>query len=285
MPAFEAQAGMPYWIDLTTSDIAKSSHFYENVLGWDITEVNPGYRMARVQGLPVAGFIDQPEESTMPDTWITYFLSYNLDKVTAKIVELGGRILAQPTEVFLGHMVLAVDPAGALFGLIEPSSEESFVAAGEPGTPVWHELTTVTNYPEAVDFYGELFNWMTSELSSEEGEGGFRYTTALVDGSAFAGVFDAKGQFPPQVPSFWQTYLGVLSVDDAVAKAPEFGGDVIREPWDSEFGRMALISDSTGATVTLCNVDEPVEEDVSEAEDLLGMDLSAFEEQLRNQNK
>ena len=169
MPAFEAQPGMPYWIDLTTSDIAKSSYFYENVLGWEINEVNAGYRMARVQGLPVAGFIEQPEETTIPDTWITYFLSYNLDEVTAKVVELGGRILAEPTEVFLGRMALAVDTAGALFGLIEPGSEESFVAAGEPGTPVWHELTTVTRYPEAVDFYGELFNWMSSELSSEEG--------------------------------------------------------------------------------------------------------------------
>ena len=275
---------MPYWIDLTTSDIAKSSYFYENVLGWEINEVNAGYRMARVQGLPVAGFIEQPEETTIPDTWITYFLSYNLDEVTAKVVELGGRILAEPTEVFLGRMALAVDTAGALFGLIEPGSEESFVAAGEPGTPVWHELTTVTRYPEAVDFNGELFNWMTSELSSDEGEGGFRYTTALVDGAAFAGVYDAKGQFPPQVPSFWQTYLGVLSVDDAVEKAREFGGDVIREPWESEFGRMALISDSTGATLTICDVDEAVEEEASEAEDLLNIDLSAFDDQLRKDN-
>lgn len=284
MPAFEAIPGMPYWTDLTTSDIAKSAHFYENVLGWEITEVNSGYRMARVQGLPVAGFIEQPEESSMPDTWITYFLSFNLDGIAKKVVELGGRMLAEPTEVHLGRMALAVDTAGALFGIIEPGSEESFVAAGEPGTPVWHELTTVTKYPEAVDFYGELFDWMTSELSSEEGEGGFRYTTALIDGAAFAGIFDAQGQFPPQVPSFWQTYLGVLSVDEAVKKAKEFGGDVIREPWESEFGRMALISDSTGATVTLCDVDEPVEEEASEAEDLLGMDLSAFEEQLRQQN-
>lgn len=55
MPAFEAMPGMPYWIDLSTSDIAKSAHFYENVLGWEIEEVNDGYRMARLQGLPVAG--------------------------------------------------------------------------------------------------------------------------------------------------------------------------------------------------------------------------------------
>lgn len=282
MPAFEAMPGMPYWIDLSTSDIAKSSHFYENVLGWEITEVNDGYRMARLQGLPIAGLIDQRGESAIPDTWITYFLSFDLDATAQKITELGGRVLAEPTEVHLGRMVLAADTAGALFGVIEPGSEESFVAAGEPGTPVWHELTTVTKYAEAVKFYAELFTWMTSEMASEEGSE-FRYTTALVDGSAFAGIYDAKGHFPPQVPSFWQSYLGVLNVDDAVAKAKEFGGEVIREPWDSEFGRMALIADTTGATVTLCEVAEYVEE-ATESDDLFDIDLSAFEEQFRQQN-
>ena len=56
MPAFEAEVGMPYWIDLTTSDSRKSAHFYEQVLGWEISaesgEENP-YQMARLQGLPI----------------------------------------------------------------------------------------------------------------------------------------------------------------------------------------------------------------------------------------
>ncbi|ALC04662.1 lactoylglutathione lyase-like protein [Corynebacterium deserti GIMN1.010] len=282
MPAFEAMPGMPYWIDLSTSNIAKSSHFYENVLGWDITEVNDGYRMARLQGLPVAGLIDQRGEASIPDTWITYFLSFDLDETSKKIAELGGRVLAEPTDVHLGRMALAVDTAGALFGVIEPGSEESFVAAGEPGTPVWHELTTVAKYGEAVEFYEQLFTWTTSTLDSKAGDD-FHYTTALVDGAAFAGIFDAKGHFPAQVPSFWQSYVGVLNADDAVAKAKEFGGDVIREPWDSEFGRMALIADTTGATLTVCEVAEYVEEG-AESDDLFDIDLSAFEEEFRKQN-
>lgn len=280
MPAFEAVPGMPYWIDLSTSDIAKSAHFYSTVLGWEVTEVNEGYRMARVQGLPVAGFIEQQGESTIPDTWVTYFLSDDLDADVTRIVELGGRVLAEPTEVHLGRIALAVDTAGALFGVIEPGSEESFVAAGEPGTPVWHELTAVAKYPEAVEFYRELFGWTTSTLG---GEAEATYTTAVVDDGAFAGVFDARGQFPPQVPSFWQSYLGVLDVSEAVAKAAEAGGEVIREPFDSDFGRMAILADSTGATLTLCEVAEPVFEG-SESDDLLDIDLSAFEEQFRTQN-
>ena len=81
MPAFEAEVGMPYWIDLTTSDPRKSARFYEEVLGWEISaesaEEKP-YQMARLQGLPIAGLIPQPEEAPMPDTWVTYFLSKDI---------------------------------------------------------------------------------------------------------------------------------------------------------------------------------------------------------------
>lgn len=270
MPAFQAEQGMPFWIDLTTSDIRKSSKFYSDVLGWEVEEISDTYRLCRIQGLPVAGLVARPEDDNQPDTWVTYFLAWDLEAACAKVEELGGRVLVPATEVALGEMAVAVDTSGAMFGLMKPQGEESFIAAGEPGTPVWHELTAVAAYDKASSFYAELFEWVTAEL-----EGPAKYTTALVDGAAFAGIYDAHGQFPPQVPSFWQSYLGVLSVDEAVAKVPDLGGDVIREPWESEFGRLVIIGDSTGATVTLCEVAEPVEEG-SESDPLEGIDLSQF---------
>ncbi|MGP6175640.1 VOC family protein [Corynebacterium sp. A21] len=275
MPAFEAVGGMPYWIDLTTSDPAKSAFFYSQLLGWEIKEEVEGsdYRIARVQGLPVAGFIRQPEDAPFPDTFITYFLAKDLDDLIARARENGGRLLGEPTEVQLGRMAVLVDTAGSMFGLIEPRGEDAFIAAGEPGTPVWHENTVVTNYDQTVKFYRDLFEWTVATMDQPDD---FKYTTALVEGAAFAGLFGAEGQFPPEVPSFWQSYLGVLNIDEAVAKTPELGGEVIREPWDSQFGRMAIIADSTGATLTLCEVEEPVEEG-RESDPLLDIDLSQFE--------
>lgn len=268
MPAFMAHHGMPIWIELSTSDLRKSSQFYQEILGWQLDDA-PQYRIARSQGLPVAGFVGQ-EESSMPDTWVTYFYTENLDNTTLRVAEHGGRVLAEPTEVTRGRVALCVDTAGALFGLME--TEETFVSGGEPGTAVWHELTTTSNYAKAVEFYEELFGWATSEMGAQD----FRYTTALEDGAAFAGIWDAKEQFPKHIPSFWQTYLGVASVDEAAAKIAEFGGEIMRKPWDSEFGRMMVIADSTGATVTLCEAPEPVAEG-REEDPLAGIDLSQFQ--------
>ncbi|MDK8477088.1 MULTISPECIES: VOC family protein [unclassified Corynebacterium] len=270
MPAFEAEVGMPYWIDLTTSDPRKSAHFYEQVLGWEISaetqEDNP-YQMARLQGLPIAGLIPQPEEAPMPDTWVTYFLSKDIDGDCQRTENLGGRILASPQPVQLGHMALLADAAGGMFGLIQPSGPEHFVAGGEPGTPVWHELTATTRFQQAMDFYGELFNWEIRAMESEDEN--FIYATAEEDGAPFAGLWNAEGQFPPQVPSFWQTYLGVRDIDAAAEKAVELGGEIIREPWDSPFGRMCLLADSTGATITLTEVEDAPEDEPTESDDVL----------------
>src|SRR5699024_12456842 len=99
------------------------------------------YHADSMQVLPIVGVIPQPVESTMPDTWVTYYRAGNLDKECQRAEELGGRVLSGPQQVELGQMALLTDAAGALFGLIEPTNTEQFVAAGEPGLPVWHELT------------------------------------------------------------------------------------------------------------------------------------------------
>lgn len=267
MPAFAATPGMPYWIDLSSSDVRKSSYFYSQLLGWEISaeREDSSYRVARVQGLPVAGII--PHDGSMPETWVTYFLSKDLDGDLERVAELGGRVLGMPTEVQLGTMAVLADAAGALFGLIQPAGEDAFVAAGEPGTPVWHELSATSNYAEAVDFYQGLFGW---EILAPGEDGG--YSTAMEDGAAFAGLRDSQGQFPPQVAGFWQSFLGVEDLAHACRRVVELGGEVIREPANSEFGPIAIISDSTGATVMLAEVEAPVDEaELSESDDILNL--------------
>ncbi|MFH0412606.1 VOC family protein [Corynebacterium sp. L4756] len=266
MPAFMSEVGMPYWIDLTTSDAEKSAEFYRKVLDWEVTAETDEYRIGRMQGLPIGGFIPQPADSTMPDTWVTYFRAGNLEKECQRAEELGGKVLSGPQQVELGQMALLTDAAGALFGLIEPANTEQFVAAGEPGLPVWHELTATKGFTESLDFYGELFNWEIHKAGEE-------YATAEEEGAAFAGIWNAKDKFPPQVGGFWQTYLGVRNMDEAIKAAVECGGEVIREPWLSTFGLMALVADSTGATITLTEVEDAPEQDPTEGDDLLGLDV------------
>lgn len=269
MPAFAARGGMPYWIDLRATDLRKASYFYSKLMGWEIKaeQSDSQYLIARKDGLPVAGIL--PNDGTSPDTWVTYFLADDIEQSLRDIATAGGRTFVDPLPAQLGLMSVAADAAGALFGLIEPAGEDAFVAAGEPGTVVWHDYSATSQFAEVIDFYRGVFGW---EIVTFEEESGYGYATAMSDGAAFAGLRDAAAAFPPEVPSFWQSFLGVADVDDACRRAAELGGEVIRAPFEAEFGRLAIIADSTGATVTLCAVDEPVfEDELRESDDILNL--------------
>jgi predicted enzyme related to lactoylglutathione lyase len=54
------------------------------------------------------------------------------------------------------------------------------------------------------------------------------------------------------VPPNWGTYAAVESADEAAQKAKSLGGTVLMEPFDvMEHGRMAVIQDPTGATLSV----------------------------------
>ncbi|WP_018025142.1 VOC family protein [Corynebacterium ulceribovis] len=283
MPAILAESGMPYWMDLSTTQPRAAIKFYKALLGWQVNTQVPGFRQATKDGLPVAGIVDLPlsdgQEPAGRDEkaqWQLLFCSDDVQRDYAKALELGATGLTEPTDVGQrGTMALFVDPAGAKVGLLQPVGE-AFFGAGEPGVPVWFELTANRNYTEVIDFYHELFEWTIATMSQTDE---FTYSTAMHMGAPFAGLWKADGAGVDQdeaaeTQSFWAVYLGVENLDQAVAQVPELGGTVVREPWDSEFGRMCIVTDPTGALVTLTEVEPFVEtEPIRESDSVFGAEF------------
>src|SRR5436190_17308530 len=113
-----------------------------------------------------------------------------------------------------------------------------------PGSFCWTELTT-TDGPAAKQFYAELFGW---EAQDNPIGPDMVYTMLKVGGKDVAALYQ-KGPEMQAVPTHWVSYISVASADEAAAKAKELGGTVIQEPFDvMEHGRMAAITDPTGAT-------------------------------------
>jgi predicted enzyme related to lactoylglutathione lyase len=75
----------------------------------------------------------------------------------------------------------------------------------------------------------------------------------------YLGVMDASNFLPEGVPSYWAVYVQVDDVDATVARAVELGGAVVQQAEDTPYGRLATISDPTGAAIKLRgpNVSEP----------------------------
>ena len=263
MPAMIAQPGMPLWLDLASTDAAAAQKFYGELLGWEFESPSEGYSVAKKQGMPVAGIAQIPEGNQ--SVWGLLLYTPDVKQAHDKAVEAGAKSALEPQNLGeRGEMAILVDPAGAAIGLRNPADEHALIAAGEPGTPVWFELMVAQSWDTTLEFYHELAGWDVKVSGGAEAE--FRYATGEFDGAAVAGLWDTSAL---EVPSMWTAYLGVASVDDAIANTPELGGTVIRPAWESEFGRMATIEDPTGALVNLCEVEEFVPDEDAHEPDLL----------------
>ena len=76
MPTREtAPIGAPCWVDLMTSDTARSREFYSQLFGWEADEPAEefgGYFNFAKDGVRVAGCMAADPASGMPDVWSVY---------------------------------------------------------------------------------------------------------------------------------------------------------------------------------------------------------------------
>jgi predicted enzyme related to lactoylglutathione lyase len=250
MPAPDITPGAPCWIDLMTSDTNTARRFYGGLFGWEFETGDQnkygGYIMARKNGKSVAGIMQKDaDQAGMPDVWSTYLRSDDAEATASAVAAHGGQIYMPPMDVpEQGHMAIFGDPAGAAIGVWQPREMKGYEVVAEPGTPAWHELHT-KDYDAAVKFYQDVFGWDTDVMSDSPE---FRYTTLGAGDAAKAGIADASGYLPAEVPSNWQIYFAVENADASIEQAVGLGATVIDGPEDSPFGRLATLADPTGAT-------------------------------------
>jgi uncharacterized protein len=256
MTSAEIPAGAPCWIDLMTSDPAGAQKFYTELFGWTYEvgdqEKYGGYIMAFKDGKTVAGLMQSNQDDAgYPDMWTTYLRVDDIDATVTAATEAGGMTFMAPMDVpEQGKMAMLGDAGGAAVGLWEFGGHTGFQAHGVDGAANWHELYT-KDYPAAVKFYQDVLGWNTSVMSDSPE---FKYTTLGAGYDALAGIMDASGFLPEQVPSNWVVYFQVANTDETVAKAVALGAKVVNEAEDSPFGRIAGLTDPTGAMFKLCQV-------------------------------
>lgn len=261
MPAMIAQPGMPVWLDLATNDAPAARAFYSELLGWEFDEAagaDAGYCVAKKDGMPVAGVAQVPEGNR--SVWGLMLYTPDVAQAHDLAVGSGAQSVLEPRDLGeRGQMAVIVDPSGATVGLRNPADEHALFAAGEPATPVWHELMVSANWEQTLEFYHQLAGWDIRALNSEDPD--FRYAVGEYDGAPLVGLWDTsrmqvQGEGASSMPSMWTIYMGVVDIDAAVSATQRLGGEVIRPAWESDFGRMATIQDPTGALLNLCEVAE-----------------------------
>ncbi len=110
----------------------------------------------------------------------------------------------------------------------------------------WNEIATRDTGATSA-FYCELFGWTAELADCTPG-----YTIFKMGENQIAGMIEMDDKWPEETPTHWGAYIHVDDVDGTAAKAAEAGGSICCEPMDAgEGGRMAVVTDTTGAVISL----------------------------------
>jgi predicted enzyme related to lactoylglutathione lyase len=247
----EAPLGAPCWIDLFSSDTAKSIAFYGGLFGWSATEPSAehgGYINFLKDGDPIAGMMANDGSTGQPDTWSVHLAVADAAKTVEASAANGASVIVPAMQVAeLGTMSLIADPGGAAIGGWQPGAHKGFLEVGEPNTPGWFELQT-REYDRSVTFYREVFGWDAHTMSDTAD---FRYTTLGEGETASAGIQDASASLPDGAPAEWSVYFSCADTDAALARVVELGGTILAPAEDTPYGRLAAFADVTGARAKL----------------------------------
>jgi hypothetical protein len=243
-------SGTPCWADLAAPDVRAAQDFYGAVLGWSFTDTGEeygGYVMAEVNGSSVAGI--GPQQDGSPNVWTLYLAADDVEATAAAVTAAGGQVVLPPTAVGdQGRMIIAADPSGGTFGVWQAVRHLGAERVNEPGALTWEDLRS-TDPEVARAFYARVFGYQDEAV---EGAPDDYRLFALPGGDPLGGIGGLMGQ--DGLPSHWLVYFGVSDVDSAVTVAESHGGKALAPAFDTPYGRMAALSDPTGAVFWVVGV-------------------------------
>jgi uncharacterized protein len=262
--------GVPCWVDTGQPDPEAALPFYAGLFGWEFEDVMPDdadgrYFIGRIRGGDVAAVGSIPEGAPPIAAWSTYVWVASADEAAAKTREAGGGVLMEPFDVLdAGRMAVLADPEGAVFNVWQAKENKGAQVVNEHGALNFNGLAT-RDVEGAEAFYGAVFGWQKLELPAglmwtlpgygdhlEERSPGLREQMAGMGApEGFIDVVAAVNPIAgddPDTPPHWTVTFGVDDVRAIATRASELGGEVVAEPFDAPWSRMAVIKDPQGAT-------------------------------------
>ncbi|MEU8977694.1 VOC family protein [Streptomyces sp. NPDC048309] len=223
--------GVPCWVDAQLPDVEAGKRFYGELFGWTFAEGYGPSGLAHLDGEPVAALTPK-RDGRMPTVWTVYFATPDVTALSRRITDAGGQVFVAPAPVdSLGTSALATDPEGAVFGLWQAGTHAGFGKRHERGTFCWAEL--YARDTTAVDrFYGALFH-------------GALFGPDATPDFGRAHVSDV---FSAGMPPHFLVHFGVEDCDAALGAVTRLGGRVQATPFDTSYGRVAVVTDNQGAS-------------------------------------
>jgi predicted enzyme related to lactoylglutathione lyase len=254
--------GLFSWCDVAVPDTDKGAGFYSQLFGWDFEhQMDPDsgsyvYTMFTKDGAAVAGMGKLSEEMQnqgIPPVWSSYVSVDDVDVVIEKVTANGGSVMMPAMDIFdSGRMAFVADPQGAALGLWQAGTHEGGGKFNDPGFMTWNELNS-RERDAGKDFWAKVLPWTYESIEIPSGE----YTMIVLESKPQGppyqkdhyngGMMQMDENFPPDLPSHWTVYFSTDDTDATAARVKDLGGTVIREPFDTDAGKIGVFTDDQGA--------------------------------------
>jgi predicted enzyme related to lactoylglutathione lyase len=251
------EPGTPSWVDLSTPDLEDALRFYGGLFDWEFEDAGEEaghYHQAILRGKRIAGLGPAQPGGPPGAFWTTYLSGSDVDAHAAAITDAGGQVAFGPMDVMgQGRMLVGRDPTGAMFGIWQPQAHTGAGLVQENATMTWNELLT-RDVDAAAAFYGAVFDYAFETLPDDPSGS---YRLMKVKDEVVGGIWQMGDEMPQDVPPHWMPYFHLDDVDAGFERVGELGGEVLREPIDSPYGRFAPVRDPQGATFSLIRAASP----------------------------
>lgn len=247
-------SGIPCWVELATPDENATQQFYAGLFGWsyylnrDPATPAGRYLIAAIGSTPVGGLYRATPQQ--PSMWTINVSVHSTVNAAEWVTHLGGMVTLGPVEIpERGSILHATDPAGAPVVLWQPGPDWDF-GSGVPNTFASADLNTHDG--EAADgFFGRLFNYSVHQVGDSRG---VDYAAWVLEQQPVLYRYVMGPEYPADTLPHWMVYFEVdpaRGTDATAGHALMLGGRIVVDPYDTPWGRIAIIADPCGAVFSI----------------------------------
>jgi hypothetical protein len=261
-------AGLPCWVEVSCLDEAVTKQFYTGLFGWkygvrrDPAAPTGRYWIASMGGTPTSVLYQRGTRSA--PGWTLHISVPHTASAAEWVEHLGGTVTLGPMAIpGRGNILHAVDACGAPVVFWETPEDWEF-ATDEPNAFSGADLNTHDGVA-ADHFYTKLFTYSCHQIGDGES---VDYAEYLIDHTPVLYRYVMGAEYRRDTPPHWMVYFEVdpaRGVDATAGQALMLGGSVVVQPYDTPFGRVAILADPDGAVFAVIDHSRTLD-DVGRAE-------------------